>query len=45
MLRAGTDRISRDRLAYREEPDPHFQTFGPKTRREFLDFLKVSGGI
>jgi hypothetical protein len=28
------DRISQQRLAYR--PDPHYQTFGPKTRREFL---------
>ena len=45
MLRAGADRLSTDRLAYRENPDPHFQTFGPKTRREFLDFLRLSGGL
>lgn len=45
MLRAGADRISTDRLAYRENPDPHFQTFGQKTRREFLDFLRLSGGL
>jgi len=45
MLRAGADRIANHRLAYRQNPDPHFQTFGPKTRREFLDFLKISGGI
>jgi predicted TIM-barrel fold metal-dependent hydrolase len=30
------DSISRDRLAYREHPEPHFLTYGPKTRREFL---------
>jgi len=28
------DRISQERLAHR--PDPHYATFGPKTRREFL---------
>jgi len=30
------DSISRERLAYREHPEPHFLTYGPKTRREFL---------
>ena len=43
--RAAADRISMDRLAYRENPDPHYETFGPKTRREFLDLLKMSGGL
>jgi len=23
-------------MAYSEKPDPHFLTYGPKTRREFL---------
>ena len=31
-----TDSISRERTAYLENPDPHFRTYGPKTRREFL---------
>jgi predicted TIM-barrel fold metal-dependent hydrolase len=31
-----TDKISRDKLAYQERADPHFRTYGPKTRREFL---------
>ena len=30
------DRIARERLAYLENPAPHFLTYGPKTRREFL---------
>jgi hypothetical protein len=32
----GRDRIARERLAYLEHPEPHFLTYGPKTRREFL---------
>jgi hypothetical protein len=38
------DRIARERLAYRERPEPHFLTYGPKTRREFLALLRASGG-
>ena len=30
------DPIAHRRLAYREHPEPHFLTYGPKTRREFL---------
>ena len=30
------DRISAERMAYSEQPNPHFLTYGPKTRREFL---------
>ena len=36
--------ISRARLAYADDPQPHFRTYGPKTRREFLDLLRLSGG-
>jgi hypothetical protein len=32
----GRDRIARERLSYLEHPEPHFLTYGPKTRREFL---------
>ncbi|MBC7803967.1 MAG: amidohydrolase family protein [Candidatus Parcubacteria bacterium] len=39
-----SDHISRERLAYQERPEPHFQTYGPKTRREFLSLLRRSGG-
>jgi predicted TIM-barrel fold metal-dependent hydrolase len=30
------DAIARERAAYLEDPSPHFLTYGPKTRREFL---------
>ena len=30
------DTIARERPAYLERPYPHFLTYGPKTRREFL---------
>jgi predicted TIM-barrel fold metal-dependent hydrolase len=33
------DRISLERSAYAERPDPHFLTYGPKTRREFLSLF------
>ena len=38
------DSISRQRLAYREHPEPHFTTYGPKTRREFLSLLRAGKG-
>src|SRR5215510_3154588 len=38
------DRIARERLAYRERPEPHCLTYGPKTRREFLNLLAWNGG-
>lgn len=41
--RASTDALSRNRHAYLERPDPSFKTYGPKTRREFLNF-KAQGG-
>jgi predicted TIM-barrel fold metal-dependent hydrolase len=30
------DAVSTEKLAYQERPQPHFQTYGPRTRREFL---------
>jgi uncharacterized protein len=30
------DRVALARAEYREQPDPSFLTYGPKTRREFL---------
>ena len=30
------DRIAAEKMAYAEKPNPHFTTYGPKTRREFL---------
>jgi len=42
-LRAGGDRVARERAAYRQQPDPSFLTHGPKTRREFLNLLRRAG--
>lgn len=39
----GRDRVARDREDYRNDPDPAFLTYGPRTRREFLN-LKARGG-
>ena len=38
-----SDRIVRERMQYREQPDPSFVTHGPKTRREFLNFKSREG--
>lgn len=37
------DRVAQDRLAYRETANPHFQTYGPKNRREFMNLLRMGG--
>jgi uncharacterized protein len=34
------DRVAEERLAYGEHPEPHYQTYGPKTRKEFLNLLR-----
>ena len=44
LERARGDAIERRRAAYRHHPNPHFLTFGPRTRREFLANLKARGG-
>ena len=44
LQRARDDSIGRRRAEYREHPDPHFLTFGPKTRREFFTNLRARGG-
>ena len=38
------DALARERIAYREHPEPHYLTYGPKTRREFLNLLWWNGG-
>ena len=42
-LRAKTDEVSRRKENYLNEPDPGFLTYGPKTRREFLNLMKWTG--
>ncbi|MEM9302150.1 MAG: amidohydrolase family protein [Pseudomonadota bacterium] len=39
--RAGNDVVSQHRVAYSEAPDPHYLTYGPRNRREFLRFLAI----
>jgi len=45
LKRARLDPVERRRADYRRRPDPHFLTFGPKTRREFVSLLKARGGV
>jgi hypothetical protein len=40
---ASRDEVARERANYLERPDPHFRTYGPKTRREFLNLLARGG--
>ncbi len=37
------DAVAQRRAAYLENPDPHFRTYGPKTRREFLRVFHAAG--
>ena len=37
-------RADRERLAYREHPEPHYLIYRSKTRREFLNLLGWNGG-
>jgi len=40
----GDDAVQVTRAEYRSIADPHFRTFGPKTRREFFNLMRWSGG-
>ena len=42
--RAWADDIATTRAAYREAPDPHYRTFGPRNRRQFLALRQAQGG-
>ena len=44
LKHARHDTIEHRRAAYLENPNPHYLTHGPKTRREFLANLKARGG-
>jgi uncharacterized protein len=39
-----TDAVARSRTDYHERRDPHFATYGPKTRRQFFNLLRAGGG-
>ncbi len=40
----GDDRVARAREQYRQHPDPHYRTNGPKSRREFFNLMRWTGG-
>ena len=40
----GDDAVQVTRAEYRNMADPHFRTFGPKTRREFMNLMRWTGG-
>lgn len=40
-LRASRDPIANAREEYQNDPNPHFLTYGPKTRREFMEILRL----
>jgi predicted TIM-barrel fold metal-dependent hydrolase len=40
---ASRDRVARERAAYLERPQPHFATYGPRTRRQFLELIRRGG--
>jgi predicted TIM-barrel fold metal-dependent hydrolase len=40
---ASRDRVAREKATYQERPDPHFMTYGPRSRREFLSLLGRGG--
>jgi predicted TIM-barrel fold metal-dependent hydrolase len=40
----GKDHVSREKLACQERPEPHFTTYGPKTRRGFLRLQRRHSG-
>ncbi len=44
IQRASTDAVAKQKIAYQENRNPHFLTFGPKTRREFLHLRRLHGG-
>lgn len=43
VKRAAGDSLAKRKHAYLERPDPSFATYGPKTRREFLNFKALGG--
>lgn len=43
VKRAHNDVVSDIKRDYVEAPNPHFETFGPKNRRQFLSLLKSEG--
>ncbi len=43
LERASGDAVTRQKAAYLERPDPSFRTYGPRTRREFVNLRTWQG--
>jgi predicted TIM-barrel fold metal-dependent hydrolase len=43
-LRASADRLRQQKANYQNRPNPSYATYGPKTRRQFFDLLRLNGG-
>lgn len=43
-LRASADRVRQQKANYQNQPNPSYATYGPKTRRQFFDLLRLNGG-
>jgi hypothetical protein len=41
---ARTDSVGSFKANYMNDPNPGFESYGPKTRREFMSFLKLNNG-
>jgi predicted TIM-barrel fold metal-dependent hydrolase len=39
-----SDAVAHSREQYQDRRDPHFSTYGPKTRRQFFNLLRAGGG-
>ncbi len=44
LMRARSDEVFRQRQAYRQTPNPHYLTYGPRTRRDFLRLKRLNRG-
>ncbi|HEY1459779.1 MAG TPA: amidohydrolase family protein [Casimicrobiaceae bacterium] len=38
------DQVQKSKLEYLNDPDPGFETYGPRTRREFIALRRLAGG-
>ena len=45
LQRASADPFEQRRIEARENPNPHFLTFGPRSRREFMALRRANGGV
>ena len=43
--RLARDRVHKSRLEYLNDPRPSFETYGPRTRAEFLAFRRLQGPL